>query len=61
MLNKFSGLYGISGVSHDVREIIDRMEKGDENCKLAIDMYVYRMVKYIGYQRNGKSVVINRK
>ncbi|WP_026907133.1 acetate/propionate family kinase [Paucisalibacillus globulus] len=48
MLNKFSGLYGISGVSHDVREIIDRMEKGDKNCKLAIDMYVYRMVKYIG-------------
>lgn len=48
MLNKFSGLYGISGISHDIREIIERMEQGCENCKLALDMYVYRIVKYIG-------------
>src|SRR5699024_10739895 len=44
MLNKFSGLAGISGLSHDVREVIETMENGDESCRLAMDMYVYRMV-----------------
>lgn len=48
MLNKFSGLKGISGLSHDVREIINAMENGNKDAELAIDMYVYRMVKYIG-------------
>ncbi|CAH0118797.1 MULTISPECIES: acetate/propionate family kinase [unclassified Paenibacillus] len=48
MLNKHSGLLAISGVSSDMREIIDGMEEGDANSKLAFDMYEYRIRKYIG-------------
>lgn len=47
MLNKQSGLLGISGISSDMRDIIDT--KGtDVNAKLAFDMYVDRVKKYIG-------------
>ncbi|MHA7963461.1 acetate/propionate family kinase [Paenibacillus sp. CAU 1782] len=48
MLNKHSGMMAISGVSSDMREVIDAMNEGDENAKLAFDMYVYRVRKYIG-------------
>lgn len=48
MLNKHSGLQAISGGSSDMREIIDGMEKGDKNCKLAYEMYEYRVRKQIG-------------
>ena len=45
MLNKRSGLIGVSEFSHDIRELI---KNGDHKCNLALDMYVYRIVKYIG-------------
>ena len=45
ILNKKSGLLGISEVSSDVRDLINN---NDEKCKLAIDMYCYSIVKYIG-------------
>ncbi|PWB75849.1 acetate kinase [candidate division GN15 bacterium] len=48
MLNKHSGLAGISGVSSDMREIIDAANKGNENSKLALEVYCYRLKKYIG-------------
>jgi acetate kinase len=48
MLNKHSGLQGLSGISSDVRDLIGEMEKGDERAKLAIDIYCYRLKKYIG-------------
>jgi acetate kinase len=47
LLNKASGLKGICG-ANDMREIMLRAEAGDEPARLAIDMYCYRIKKYIG-------------
>ncbi len=48
LLNKSSGLKGISGISNDMRTLVDRKNKGDKRAKLAIDIFVYRVKKYIG-------------
>ncbi|MFC5467719.1 acetate kinase [Cohnella suwonensis] len=48
MLNKHSGLLAISGVSSDMREVVDAMNEGHANAKLAFEMYAYRIRKYIG-------------
>ena len=48
MMNKFSGLLGISGVSSDVRELIEEMNKGNERAALALQAFSYRVRKYIG-------------
>ncbi|MGV8963891.1 MAG: acetate kinase [Candidatus Saccharimonadaceae bacterium] len=48
LLNKFSGVLGISGLSSDMREIEDAVEEGHERAKLAMDMYNYRIKKYVG-------------
>ncbi len=48
LLNKFCGLYGISGESNDMRELMAASVKGDEQAKLAIDVFCYRVKKYIG-------------
>jgi acetate kinase len=47
MFNKESGLKGICGVN-DMREIIQLAGSGDEHAQLAIDVYCYRIRKYIG-------------
>ena len=47
MLNKKSGLLGVSVFSSDMRDIIARLES-DPKAKLAFDMYVHRLKKYIG-------------
>ncbi|TCS93932.1 acetate/propionate family kinase [Hazenella coriacea] len=47
MMNKHSGLLGISGFS-DMREVTEAMFSGNEAAKLAFDMYVYRLRKKIG-------------
>lgn len=47
-LNKKSGLLGISGLSNDMRDLQDFCEKGEQSAKLALEMFVYRIVKYIG-------------
>ena len=47
ILNKKSGLLGVSGYS-DARDVEDAMAKGDENAILAYEMYNDRVVKYIG-------------
>jgi acetate kinase len=48
IVNKYSGVLGVSGVSSDMREIDDAINKGDERAKLALDIYNYRIKKYIG-------------
>ncbi|MCI0516141.1 acetate kinase [candidate division KSB1 bacterium] len=47
LLNKHSGLIGISGESSDMRDIIDGMKKGNPRSKLAFDIFCYRLKKYI--------------
>ena len=47
LLNKHSGLKGICGVN-DMREIAHLADKGDASARLAIEMYCYRIKKYIG-------------
>ena len=47
-LNHKCGLFGLSGKTNDVRELIVLSEKGDENAKLALEIFVYRVQKYIG-------------
>ncbi len=48
LLNKKSGVLGISGVSSDFRDLLAAQDKGDKRAKLAVDMFVYRVAKYIG-------------
>lgn len=47
MMNKHSGLLGISGVSSDMRDIQAEVEKGNDRAKLALDVFCYRLKKYI--------------
>jgi len=47
-LNGESGLFGISGYSADIRELIKAEEKGNEKAKLALDLFAYHVRKYIG-------------
>ena len=48
LLNKKSGVLGITGISSDMREIDDAIAAGNERAKLALDMYNYRIKKYVG-------------
>lgn len=48
ILNKESGLKGISGISNDMRILIKESKTGNKYAKLAIDVFVYRIKKYIG-------------
>lgn len=48
LINKHSGLLGISGVSSDMREIRAAMAEGNEKAQLAYDIFRYRIKKYIG-------------
>ncbi|MCK5760668.1 MAG: acetate kinase, partial [Candidatus Delongbacteria bacterium] len=48
MINKQSGLLGISGISSDMRDIHKAIGKGGDRAKLAYDMFIYRIRKYIG-------------
>lgn len=47
-LNKKSGLLGVSGVSNDMRDCLAASEGGNANAALAVDLFVYRVVKYVG-------------
>lgn len=47
-LNKKSGLLGVSGISSDFRDILEAAENGNDRAELAIDMFSYRVKKYIG-------------
>jgi acetate kinase len=48
LLNKFSGVVGISGVSSDMRDVENAANDGNHRAQLALDMYAYRAKKYIG-------------
>ncbi len=48
LLNKESGLKGISGLSNDMRELVDAADEGHPRALLAIGVFCYRIKKYIG-------------
>ena len=48
LLNKKSGLAGISCLSSDYRDVVGAIAEGNDKCRLAKDMYMYRIKKYIG-------------
>jgi len=48
LINKFSGMIGVSGVSSDMRDIEKAADEGNERAKLSLEMYAYRVKKYIG-------------
>jgi len=48
ILNKKSGFLGVSGVSNDARDVIDAMEQGNKDAKLADALFVRRVVDFIG-------------
>ena len=48
LLNKKSGVLGVTGISSDMREIDAAAAKGDQKAILALEMYNYRIKKYIG-------------
>jgi acetate kinase len=49
MLNKESGLQGLAGIgSNDMRDLLRAVEQGNETARLALDVFVHRLVKYVG-------------
>ena len=48
IINKESGVMGVSGISSDMREIEAAVKAGDKMATLALDMYIQRIIKYIG-------------
>jgi acetate kinase len=48
IINKQSGLLGISGVSNDIRDVEEKAEAGHARASLALDVFCYRIKKYIG-------------
>ncbi|MCL2556729.1 MAG: acetate kinase [Firmicutes bacterium] len=47
-MNKKSGIAGISGSSSDFRDLLAAIDKGDKRAKLALEMFSYRVAKYVG-------------
>lgn len=61
LFNKHSGVLGISGLSSDMRDIENAIANGNERAKLALEMYEYRIKKYIGSYiaaLNGVDVIV---
>ncbi|HVK38179.1 MAG TPA: acetate kinase [Candidatus Kapabacteria bacterium] len=62
MLNKQSGLLGISGLTNDMRELLaEEEENGDRRARLAIDIFVARIRKYVGAylaEMNGATAIV---
>ncbi|NMF86208.1 acetate kinase [Nodosilinea sp. P-1105] len=48
LLNKESGLKGISGLSNDMRLVVEAMEQGNYQAKLAVDMFIHRLRREMG-------------
>ena len=48
LISKNSGLLGISGLTNDMREIVEAAQSGHSRAQLALDMYCYRLKRYIG-------------
>jgi len=61
LFNKHSGVLGVSGISSDMRDIDNAIKDGNERAKLALNMYEYRIKKYIGSYitaLNGVDVIV---
>ncbi len=61
LFNKHSGVLGVSGLSSDMRDIENAVAEGNSRAKLALDIYEYRIKKYIGSYAaalNGVDVII---
>ncbi len=61
VLNKKSGVYGISGISSDFRDVEDGAKAGNERAKLALDAYAHRVKHYIGAyaaEMNGVDAIV---
>lgn len=48
LLNRNSGLKGVSGISNDMRDVGEARDNGNDRARLAIDIFVYRLTKQIG-------------
>ncbi|MGB5989629.1 MAG: acetate kinase [Marinifilaceae bacterium] len=48
LINKESGMYGVSGISSDCRDLENAAAEGNERAQLALDMFMYRVRKYVG-------------
>lgn len=48
LLNKHSGLQGLSGISSDMRDLLEEEAAGADRARLALDVYAYRIRKYVG-------------
>jgi len=48
LLNKQAGVMGLSGVSSDMRDIFDAIAQGNERAAMTLELYDYRIIKYIG-------------
>jgi acetate kinase len=48
ILNKQSGMLAVSGKSSDFRDLVEGKEAGDKRCALALDIFTYKVAKYIG-------------
>ena len=61
IMNKQSGVYGMTGISSDFRDIEDAAHNGDEKAQVALDAYAQRVKKYIGSyaaEMNGVDAVV---
>ncbi len=61
ILNHESGLIGLSGFSSNLAEIIEEGEKGNEDCRIAVEVYANRLKLYIGgyyWQMNGADGIV---
>ena len=61
LINKKSGVLGISGISSDMRDIENAIAEGNERARLALDMYEYRIIKYVGSYiaaMNGVDIIV---
>lgn len=61
LMNKQSGVYGMTGISSDFRDIEGAAAKGDEKAQVALDAYIQRVQKYIGAyaaEMNGVDAVV---
>ncbi|MGL4797291.1 MAG: acetate/propionate family kinase [Paraclostridium sp.] len=61
LMNKKSGVYGMTGISSDFRDIEDAAANGDEKAQVALDAYAQRVKKYIGSyaaEMNGADAVV---
>ncbi len=61
LMNKESGLLGISGISSDMRDLIKAFQEGNDRARLALQMYTYRIRKYIGMysaSMNGVDLIV---